>query len=180
MRSKKQWAACAMLAGMAMSSANALAATEAALPASGQTCRFECADGTHGCSKPGDLVTVCETAPLWTDKGLAEFVGAFGLVGRPFREVQARLQPLNFSCTREYHRTGHDMGCTRTVSMPHCMLRIQSVWFNLRELDHGEPRPVADDEAVDLSKETPFSGMHVSRVTTRAGGTGDDACRGGR
>ena len=168
------------VASAAVSSASARTTPEAPLPATGKTCHFECADGTHACSDFKELMSVCEEAPLFTDKSMADFISSLDLVGKPFGDVPARLLPLNFSCNREYRRTGHDMGCTRTISLPHCMMQMQWVWLNLRELDHGEPRPVPDDEAIDISQETPFSAMHVSRITSQTGATGDDLCRGGK
>ena len=168
----------AVAACASMASVHAQSASAAGLPVTGKTCHFQCADGTQTCT--GDLVSVCDEVPLFSDKDMADFIRSLDLLGRPFGEVPTRLATMHFACSREYHRTGFDMGCTRTVSMPHCMVQIQSVWFNLRELDHDEPRPVADDVAIDLSKATPFSAMHVSRVKSQIGGTGDDDCRGGK
>jgi len=171
----------------------ALAPWSAALAGPGEACHYECRDGTKTCSD--DLVQVCHPVRVFgtvaqtagpvsglagPDAEMAAYVQSLGLAGKTFGEANAQLLALDFHCAHVSRGPGTEWQCNRAVSLPGCMLQLQTISLALKETVPGY-KP-ADPEALpgDLSERPHYEALPVVKAGGFLAGTGDSECRGGR
>ncbi len=182
----------AVLAGCAAAVLSALGVPPAHA-APGEACHYECRDGTKTCSD--NLVQACHpvrvfgsatqtsgpvSAMAGLDAEMDAYAQSLGLAGKTFGEANAQLLALDFHCAHVSRGPGTELQCNRAVSMPRCMLQLQTISITLTETHPGY-KPVDPETSPSNWSERPhYDALPVAKAKGSVAGTGDSECRGGK